>query len=243
MKSLMMGCAAVALALALAAGAYAEVQGQPADADKAGAPEAAPPAPAAAPAAPAVETPSAATAKTTLEKAAAEINAQVAAAEKLVKLFNEELAKPEDKRDLKRINGLKLNAAYAYMRAAQKAKFYAPRIKDDARQSFLDQYEKPNRENAIALLQELAAAAMEKKDYRNALALYNNILGIDPKNAAATEAIKKINEEIKTAKANGSNSAGGGTNKDDIKKFQESYRRDWSGTHIDWGKTGRSSYW
>jgi len=236
MKSLMMGGVAVALALALAAGAYAEVQGQPGDDGMAGAP-------AAAPAAPAVETPTAATAKTALEKAAAEINAQVAAAEKLVKLFNEEMAKPEDKRDLKRINGLKLNAAYAYMRAAQKAKFYAPRIKDDARQSFLDQYEKPNRENAIALLQELAAAAVEKKGYRDALALYNNILGIDPKNAAATEAIKKINEEIKTAKANGSNSAGGGTNKDDIKKFQESYRRDWSGTHTDWGKTGRSSYW
>jgi tetratricopeptide (TPR) repeat protein len=236
MKSLMMGGVAVALALALAAGAYAEVQGQPGDDGKAGAP-------AAAPAAPAVETPTAATAKTALEKAAAEINAQVAAAEKLVKLFNEEMAKPEDKRDPKRINGLKLNAAHAYLRAAQKAKYHAPRFKDDARQSFLDQYEKPNRENAIALLQELAAAAMEKKDYHDALALYNNILGIDPQNAAATEAIKKINEEMKTARANGSNSTGGGTNKDDIKKFQQSYKQDWSGTHTDWGKTGRGSSW
>ena len=241
MKSLMMAGVAAVLALALAAGACAEDQGQPADGKPA--PEASPPAPAGATAAPAVETPSAAAAKTTLEKVAAEIDAQVATAEKLVKLFNEEMAKPEDKRDPRRINGLKLNAAQAYLRAAQKAKYNAPRFKDDARQSFLDQYEKPNREKAIALLQELADAAMQKKDYRNALALYNNILGIDPKNAAATEAIKKINEEMKTAKANGSNSTGGSTNKDDIKKFQQGYKQDWSGTHIDWGKTGRGSYW
>lgn len=241
MKSLMMAGVAAVLALALAAGACAEVQGQPADGKPA--PEASPPAPAGATAAPAVETPSAAAAKTTLEKVAAEIDAQVATAEKLVKLFNEEMAKPEDKRDPRRINGLKLNAAQAYLRAAQKAKYNAPRFKDDARQSFLDQYEKPNREKAIALLQELADAAMQKKDYRNALALYNNILGIDPKNAAATEAIKKINEEMKTAKANGSNSTGGSTNKDDIKKFQQGYKQDWSGTHIDWGKTGRGTYW
>jgi tetratricopeptide (TPR) repeat protein len=241
MKSLMIAGVAAILGLALAAGACAEDQGQPGDAGKAGAPEASPPAPAGATAAPAVETPTAAAAKTTLEKAAAEIDAQVAAAEKLVKLFNDEMAKPDDKRDPRRINSLKLNAAQAYLRAAQKAKYYAPRFKDDARQSFLDQYETPNREKAIALLQELAAAAMEKKDYRNALALYNDILRLDPKNAAATGAIKKINEEIKTA--NGSNSVGGSTNKDDIKKFQQSYKRDWSGTHTDWGKTGRGSYW
>jgi len=236
MKSLMMGGVAVALALIWAAGAYAEVQGQPGDAGKANAP-------AGAPAAPAVETPTPGAAKTTLEKAAAEINAQVATAEKLAKLFNEEMAKPQEKRDQKKINGLKLNAAQAYLRAAQRAKYYAPRFKDDARQSFLDQYEKPNRENALALLQELADAAMEKKDYRDALALYNDILRIDPKNAAATEAIKKINEEMKTAKANGSNSTGGSTNKDDIKKFEQGYKQDWSGTHTDWGRIGRGTYW
>jgi len=241
MKSLMMAGVAAVLALALAVGACAEVQGQPADGKPA--PEASPPAPAGATAAPAVETPTAAAAKTTLEKVAAEIDAQVAAAEKLVKLFNEEMAKPEDKRDPRRINGLKLNAAQAYLRAAQKAKYNAPRFKDDARQSFLDQYEKPNREKAIALLQELADAAMQKKDYRNALALYNDILRLDPKNAAATEAIKKINEEMKTAKANGSNSTGGSTNKDNIRKYQQGYKQDWSGTHTDWGKTGRGTYW
>ncbi|MCX5676217.1 MAG: hypothetical protein NTX87_14520 [Planctomycetota bacterium] len=243
MKSLMMGGVAVALALGWAAGAYAEVQGQPGDAGKANAPEAAPAAPAAAPAAPAVETPTPGAAKTTLEKAAAEVNAQVATAEKLAKLFNEEMTKPQEKRDQKKINGLKLNAAQAYLRAAQRAKYYAPRFKDDAKQSFLDQYEKPNRENAIALLQELADAAKEKKDYRDALALYNDILRIDPKNAAATEAIKKINEEMKTAKANGSNSTGGSTNKDDIKKFEQGYKQDWSGTHTDWGRIGRGTYW
>lgn len=236
MKSLMMRGVAVALALTWAAGAYAEVQGQPGDADKAGAP-------AAAPAAPAVENPTPAAAKTTMEKVTAEINAQVATAEKLVKLFNEEMAKPEEKRDQKKINGLKQNAAQAYLRAAQKAKYYAPRFKDDARQPFLDQYEKPNRENALALLQELADAATEKKDYRDALALYNDILRIDPKNAAATKAIKEINQEMKTAKANGSNSTGGSTDKDDIKNYQQGYKRDWSGTHTDWGSFGRGTYW
>jgi tetratricopeptide (TPR) repeat protein len=175
------------------------------------------------------------------DKVAAEVTTKVTAAEKLLKLNEEEMAKPEDKRDLKKANGLKMNAALAYFQAAQKAKGFSVRLKDDEKAPFLDQYDKPNREKAVSILLELADAAKTKKDYANALALYKEVLQMDPKNASAEAGIKAITEEMKTVKA-GTSNGGGSTDKTNIKDYQKGYKQDYSGTHTDWGRAGRTGW-
>lgn len=173
------------------------------------------------------------------DKVAAEVAAKVTAAEKLLKLNEEEMAKPEDKRDIKKASNLKMNAALAYFQAAQKAKGFSVRLKDAEKASFLDQYEKPNREKAVSILLELADAAKTKKDYANALSLYKEVLQMDPKNSSAEAGIKAITEEMKTAKA-GTNNGGGTSDKTNIKDYQKGYKQDYTGTHVDWGRAGRS---
>lgn len=230
MRYLALSGVAATVALWLAGGAWAEPAGQTANAERAAVAT-----PGAAPGVPPVAAP-----KNILERAAEEVKTQVAAAEKLLKLSEEEMAKPENRRDARRASALKLNAAQTYLRAAQKAKSYTPRLKEEDRQAFLSEYERPNREKAVALLLELAKAAMDKNDLRTALALYGEVLKIDPGNATAQAAAKKLTEEIKTAKSGGS--TGGGSN-DEIKNYQRSYRHDWSGTGTDWGRIGRGPYW
>jgi tetratricopeptide (TPR) repeat protein len=228
MKSVMTASLVAVLAMCLAAGAWAE------DTVNANA------------ATPAVggDKPAAAPIKNVaLDKAVADVGAQIAQAEKMLKLAEEELAKPEDKRDAKKIQQLKVNAALAYLRAAQKAKGFSVRLKEDERPAFLDQYDKPNREKAISLLLELADAAKAKKAYADALALYKEVLGMDPKNASAAEGIKAVTEEMKIAKATGSNNVGGSSDKTNIKDYQKGYKQDLSGTHIDWGRAGRGGGW
>jgi tetratricopeptide (TPR) repeat protein len=229
MKSVMTASLVAVLALCLAAGAWAE------DTVNANA------------ATPAVggDKPAAAPVKNVaLDKTVADVGAQVTQAEKMLKLAEEELAKPEDKRDARKSpQQLKLNAALAYLRAAQKAKGFSIRLKEDERPAFLDQYDKPNREKAVSLLLELADAAKAKKAYADALAFYKEVLGMDPKNAAAEAGIKAILEEMKTAKATGSNNVGGSSDKTNIKDYQKGYKQDYSGTHTDWGRTGRSGGW
>jgi len=227
MKSVMTASLVAVLALCLAAGAWAE------DTVNANA------------ATPAVggDKPAAAPIKNVaLDKTVADVGAQVTQAEKLLKLAEEELAKPEDKRDAKKAQQLKMNAALAYLRAAQKAKGFSVRLKEDERPAFLDQYDKPNREKAVSLLLELADAAKAKKAYTDALALYKEVLGMDPKNASATEGIKAVLEEMKIAKATGSNNSGGSTDKTIIKDYQKGYKQDYSGTHTDYGHTGRGGW-
>jgi len=225
MKSAMVACSVVAFALCFAVSAWG------ADA-----------APAATPAVQGDKAPAAPVKNIAKDRAIEDVNAQVAIAEKIMKTYDEEMAKPEDKRDAKKALSLKLNAALAYFRAAQKAKVFSPRVKDDEKQAFLDQYDKPNREKAISLLLELADVAKDKKAYQDALSLYKQVLSIDPKNASAEAGIKAITEEMKTAKANGSNNAGGSTDKTDIKPYEQTYKKDYTGTHIDWGRTGRGAY-
>jgi tetratricopeptide (TPR) repeat protein len=176
-----------------------------------------------------------------LDKIVADIAAQVAASEKLLKSCEEEMAKPEDKRDVKKAQGLKARAAAGYYGAAMKAKGFSVRLKDDEKQSFMEQYDKPNREKAVSLLLGLADAAKEKKSYQEALSLYKQVLNIDPKNAAAEAGIKAITEELKTAKAKGSGQ-GGSTDKTNIKPWENTYKKDYTGTHTDWGRTGRGAY-
>jgi hypothetical protein len=207
--------------------------------------EAAPAATAApAAAAPAVETPATPAAKESrLEKATADVKAQVAVAEKLMKLYEDEMAKPEDKRDTKKAQGMKFNVAQAYLRAAGKAKGGTVLIKTDEKQSFLDEYEKPNREKAIGILLEMASDAKAKSDLKTARALYMEVLKVDAKNQTALDALKAIDEELKTAKANASKNGGGSEDPTQIKSYQQGYKQNYGNpAKVDWGRTGRTGW-
>jgi tetratricopeptide (TPR) repeat protein len=147
------------------------------------------------------------------DKAAAGVKEQVALAEKLLKQCEEETAKPENKQDAKKIVNLKTSAAKAYLAAAMQAKRGAALFsKADEKQAFLDQYEKPNRDKAISILLELAEAAKAKKHYQEAIALYKEVLQIDPKNSAAESGLKATLEEIKAGnKTDTKSKTGSGT--------------------------------
>jgi tetratricopeptide (TPR) repeat protein len=146
------------------------------------------------------------------EKAAAAVKEQVAVAENWIKQYDEEMAKPEKKRDAKKLTTFKLNAAKAYMAAAMQAKQGAAALPKDEKQAFLDQYEKLNREKAISILLELADAARAKKDYRDAVTYYKDVLQVDPGNTTAEAGLKATLEEMKTgAKNTKDKNTGGGS--------------------------------
>jgi len=215
-------------------------------ADNAGKAGAAAPA-VATPAAPAPGTaaPNPSAKETRAERLADEVKTQVAAAEKLLKLCDDELAKPKDKQDAKKILGLKMTAAQTYLRAAGRAKSGAGMLAKDEREAFLQQYEQPNRSKAISILLELAAAAKDMKDYRNAVGFYKGILQIDPENVTAQAALKMIQEELNTAKADaakGRNGGGGGSdNRIDNMKPWQGYKDAYTGYnnwHQNYGTNG-----
>jgi hypothetical protein len=181
-----------------------------------------------------------------LEKAGVPVKDILAQVAKVQKLLDDELAKPDAKRDAKKIPNLKESIARLYLSAAQKAKVQSQSAiftKAEDKQAFLDQYEKPNRDKAIALLFELANDALAKKDYRGAETLARQILILDPKNAEAEAFIKKIAEEKAAAlKAGAKNSGSGGGDslKDkNINPNIRDYSRDGRGTKTDYGNTGR----
>ena len=132
------------------------------------------------------------------EKAAAAVKAHVAVAEKLLQQAQEEMAKPEGKRDAKKADGLRLKAADAYVVAALAAFRSAASLKGDEKQSFLDQYDKPNREKAIGIYLELAGAAKDSRRWQEATSLYKKVLQVDPQNQAAADGIKAVQEGMKT---------------------------------------------
>jgi tetratricopeptide (TPR) repeat protein len=175
-----------------------------------------------------------------LDETIIKINNQIKQVDKIVKTYDNEMSKPEDKRDIKLLQKLKINEAMTYMAASQIAKGFSVRLKGDEKQSFLDQYDKPNREKAINILLELADAALDKKEYKDAISLYQHVLQMDPKNQQAQAGIKKITEEMKTTKSGTNNNGGGTTDKTNIKDYQKGYKQDYTGTHTDWGRTGRS---
>jgi len=250
MRYAMLAGLAGVLALGLAVSASGQDLPWKADGDNkapAGAPAAGAPAAPGAPAA-AVEgvTPAGGADTAKLEKAATPVKDILAQVAKVQKLLDDELAKPDGKRDVKRIQNFKESIARLYLSAAQKAKAQAQSAlftKAEDKQAFLDQYDKPNRDKAIALLFELANEALGKKDYRGAEALARQILILDPKNAEAEALIKRIAEEKAVAqKAAKNTGAGGGDGLKD--KNLNPNLKDWSRTNrdpkTDYGKTGRT---
>jgi len=181
-----------------------------------------------------------------IAKAVKPVEDQIAQAEKVMKLYNDEMAKPDDKRNVGTANGYKMSAARFYLAAALKAKNVGAQFsKAEDKQTILDQFEKPNREKAVQLFLELADAAHQKKDLNSAVSLYKQVLTIDPQNAAATAGLKQIDDEAKAAKAGGTgpkSSGASGTSKDFIpgtnipSDFGQTGRPN---TSVDYGKTNR----
>lgn len=238
MKPAMISVLVGLLSLGLAANVWGDE-----NAGKAGAaaPAVAPPA---APA-PGTVAPNPSAKETRAERLAGEVKALVAAAEKLLKQCDDELAKPKDKQDAKKILGLKMNAAQAYLRAAGRAKSGAGMLAKEGREAFLQQYEQPNRSKAISILLGLAAAAKDMKDYRDAVGFYKGILLIDPENVTAQAALKLIQEELNTAKADAAkarNGGGGGSdNRIDNMKPWQGYKDAYTGYnnwHQNYGNNG-----
>jgi hypothetical protein len=194
-----------------------------------------------APAAPAEgATPAPAVDNAKLEKVAGPVKDVLAQIEKVQKLLDAEIAKPDEKRDAKKILGFKESIARLYLSAAARAKGQAAALKPEEKQPFLDQYEKPNRGKAISILMELANEALGKKDFRNAEALAKQVLVIDPTNTEAQELLKRIVEE-KTAAAKSGNTSGGGTRDQATKDKmgQKDYTQSGRDPKTDYGKTGR----
>jgi tetratricopeptide (TPR) repeat protein len=160
------------------------------------------------------------------EKAAKPVLDQIAQAEKVLKLFETEMAKPEEKRNLQQATNFKATAARFYLAAALKAKQAAALLpKKEEKEAFSEQYEKPNREKAIAIWLELADAAMAKKDYKQAMGLYKDVLAVDSKNEAALEGIKKIQAELAAGAATkGGSSAGGNKDTTDVNSWEKDYK-------------------
>jgi cytochrome c-type biogenesis protein CcmH/NrfG len=132
-----------------------------------------------------------------------------------------------------------MNAARLYVQAAGKAKANAGQLAKEDKQAFLDQYEQPNREKAITLFLELAAATKEKKDYTDAIGLYNTVLKIDPKNATAVAGIKAVQDEMKTAQANPGNGSQGGNSDQQIQQQKpwQDYKSSYNGWNT-WTPSG-----
>lgn len=171
---------------------------------------------------------------------------KIAMAEKMLQAAKAELDKPEGKADLKKADGFRLRASQFFLGASLEAKTAAAATrKEDQKAAIAEQFEKPNKQKAIGILLELAAAAHEKKDIRTAVGLYKEVLKIDPENVTAKEKLEAIQEELKNApkdtKASGSKGGGDNTNRNDPSKDPSGSRTgipknagDWRGGKGNW---------
>jgi tetratricopeptide (TPR) repeat protein len=173
------------------------------------------------------------------------IEASVARAEKLLQFVQTEMAKDEAKRNVTKAQEARMQAANAYLQAAQQAKAAIASLKEDQRAGASEQYDKPNRQKAIDIYMELAQAAMERKDYNRAKALYAQVVKLDPENAAAKEALKKADQDAKAAAKEGkSGSKGGGneTTKDPYNPGKTDHSQTGRTQSGDWRNSGRTGW-
>jgi hypothetical protein len=172
------------------------------------------------------------------------ITKQVTAAERIQKQYDDEMAKPEGKRSPAKALMLKQNIANAYKAVATLAKSDANRLKKEDRQAFLDQYEQPNREKAVAIYLELAQAAQDKKDYATAVKMFQLVLQIDPQNATALAGMKTLSDMATAKSATGTGAAGGGSS-DKANDKSKSYLPNTNTStpwHTDYGHAGNPVY-
>lgn len=119
-------------------------------------------------------------------------------ADKVLGLYNKEMAKPEKGRNEARARGYRENAGRFYLTASQKAQQAKKMVPEAENQNAVtSQYEIPMRNKALEIYASLAAERMEKKDVPGAIRYYQQILKIDPANALAKEELKKIEALVK----------------------------------------------
>jgi tetratricopeptide (TPR) repeat protein len=169
------------------------------------------------------------------------IEEQIAQVAKIQALYDKEMAKPEKSRNLQLLDGYKTSMARAYLAGSLKAKAAAAQFaKDEDKKLLADTYEKPLRDKALAIILELADAALAKKDYRNATSLYQQCLQIDKDCQAATDALKQIQEAMKqpaTTTSTTTGAGGGSSSKDPPKSWQQpnysnpGYTKSWKTTY------------
>jgi tetratricopeptide (TPR) repeat protein len=123
---------------------------------------------------------------------------QIEQADRVLGLYEKEMAKPEKERNENRATEYRENAARFYLTASQKAQQAKKTIPEVENQNAItNQYELPMRDKALAIYADLAAERMEKKDVAAAVKYYQQILKIDPENAVAKEELKRIEAALK----------------------------------------------
>jgi hypothetical protein len=171
---------------------------------------------------------SAAKTMTLEERMVVMIEAKVTAAEKIVKQYEDEAAKPDGKRDDSKVLRLKLSAAQAFVTAAKAAHSDLSRVKKEDRPAFAEKYEKPSIDRAVALYMEIGQFAQDKKAFADAMTMYRTVLQLDPQNELAAAAVKNIQDTLQP----NTNPSGGGSTNDPrtTKDWQQPYRTDYTGS-------------
>lgn len=150
---------------------------------------------------------------------------QIEQADKVLGLYNKEMAKPEKERNDKRATEYRENAARFYLAASQKAQQAKKMVPEAENQDAITtQYEIPMRDKALEIYASLAAERMAKKDIPGAIRYYQQILKIDPENALAKEELKKIEAIVKANTEAGKTTRQPGSGGKD-EKDQDSIRR------------------
>jgi tetratricopeptide (TPR) repeat protein len=178
------------------------------------------------------------------------ILASLQQAEKALALYDEEMGKPEKDRDESRALGFKERAARFYAAAALRARQSKGYVAQEAyKAAITDQYEIPARDKAIAIYMELAQLYTSKGDLRAAVAYYQRILNLNPGNADATDALKRIADTLKQQAAdragNPSQSGGGGANKNNPSTTYQpgNWQYDLNRHSADWYKNRYTGPW
>ena len=142
---------------------------------------------------------------------------QIEQADKVLGLYEKEMAKPEKERNEQRATSYRENAARFYLAASQKAQQAKKMVPEAENQNAItSQYELPTRNKALEIYANLAADRMEKKDVPGAIRHYQQMLKIDPENALAKEELKKIEALVKAnSKSRDTTRRGGSGGKDE----------------------------
>jgi len=189
----------------------------PQPAPPAGAPGEAPPAGAPAADEPAVDLEKALTPEL-YQRAIKPILYQIEQADKVLGLYEKEMAKPEKERNDKRATEYRDNAARFYLAAYQKAQQAKKMVPEAENQNAVtSQYEIPMRNKALEIHLALAEEEMQKRNLKGAIAQYQKILKIDPENAVAKEKLEKIEAIVKAHTEGGQTTRQGGSGGKDEK--------------------------
>ena len=182
---------------------------------------------------------------TLYQRTVVKIEAKLELAEKVMALYAKEMEKPEDKRNEKRAQGFKVQAAQFYLGANLEAKKAENAMtKPEHKAALAAQYEKPALEKAVALYLEFADKAFKDKDFKTAASYYQRVLQLDKENAAAKDGLERIKQQLQNqAEANKRGAGSGG--KDENDRVWDPNRKDPARTgrddEKDWTKTGREA--